>query len=145
MSRPSTNLDIQRVMFVESLHNSLRKQATKALTEQKKFIVLAKSYIEDGLDEKECIELLMIDGLGRESAESYTTLVLTKESDVNEGLSDYSFRFEDENDRVLCSYDIGKTIKAANDEQALEEAEKTVEELTEEFGNVRILDVHKIE
>jgi len=144
MSRPSTVRDVQRVTFVESLHNSLKKQATKAIAEHKKFISLASSYIEDGLEEKECIELLMIDGLSREAAESYTTMAQTKESDVQDAnLVEYSFQFEDENGMVLSSYDIGKTIKASNDEEAWTRAEEVLKESDNETP--RLLSVHRID
>ncbi len=112
MSRPSTSMDMQRATFVESLHNSLKKQATKALTDHKRFISLAHSYVNDGLEENECIELLMIDGLSREAAESYTTMAQTKESDAQIELMEYSFQFENNDDGTICtSHDINKVIK----------------------------------
>jgi hypothetical protein len=148
MSRPLTARDIQRVTFVESLHNSLKKQTAKALADYNKFIALANSYIQDGLDEKECIELLMIDGLSREAAEGYTTMVQTKESgesDIqDENLAKYSFKFEDENGMVLSSYDIGKIIRASNDEEAWTRAEEV---LNNESDNEtqRLLSIHRID
>lgn len=113
MSKPSTSRDIQRATFVESLHNSLRKQAALAIVEQKKFIVLAKSYVEDGLEEKECVELLMIDGLSRDAAEGYVSMALSNKEASADNNGEYSFKFEDDSGRTLCSYDIGKTIHAS--------------------------------
>ena len=124
MTTPLITRDIQRTTFVESLYNSLRKQASEALEDQKKFVVLAHSYVSDGLEESECVELLMIDGLSREAAESYTSMVLSEEEAILEdNLPEYTFRFEDAYGRIWSSYDIGKTVKAANDNEAMEKAE----------------------
>ena len=123
MTRPSTTRDIQRVTFIESLHNSLRQQASKAIEEQNKFVALASSYIEDGLEEDECIELLMIDGLSREAAESYTSRVLSEEP-VKDGLNEYSFQFEDTYGKMWSSYDIGRTVRASNESEAIEKADE---------------------
>lgn len=126
MTRPSTGMDVQRVTFVESLHNSLKRQATKAIAEHKKYASLARSYLEDGLEESECVELLMIDGLSREAAESYSAMVKS-EVEENGDLSEYTFQFEDEMGRITSSYDIGKTVRASNDEEAWEKAEEILE------------------
>ena len=50
MTTPLTNREIQRTSFVESLSNSLRKQAAEAESESQKFLALASSYVEDGFD-----------------------------------------------------------------------------------------------
>jgi len=143
MSKPSTSRDMQRATFVESLHNSLKKQAARAIVEQKRFIVLAKSYVEDGLEEKECIELLMIDGLNREAAEGYVSMALTnKEDSKDAGDGEYSFKFEDDNGRILCSYDIGKTIHASTDEEAWEQAEQLMRDM--DVGASKLLNVQRI-
>jgi len=144
MSRPSTSRDVQRVTFVESLHNSLKKQATKALAEQKKFISIASSYVNDGLEESECIELLMIDGLSREAAESYTAMAMNKESEARNELSEYSFQFEDVDGKILSSYDIGKTIKASNEEEAWAQAEAFLYDESDVEPH-KLLNIHRID
>lgn len=137
MTRPSTSRDIQRVTFVESLHNSLKKQASAALADHKRFVALANSYIEDGLEESECVELLMIDGLARESAESYATMALSQEEIKEEQLPQYNFSFEDAYGKIWSSYDIGKVVEASNDDQAWERAEELLTSETEvEFQKV---------
>ena len=142
MSKVSTYRDVQRATFVESLHNSLKKQAAKAINEQKRFITIAKSYVEDGLEEKECIELLMIDGLNREAAEGYTTMALThKEASEDDTVKEYSFKFDD-NGKILCSYDIGKIIKASTDEEAWEKAEQIMVDM--DLGASKLLNIQKI-
>ena len=143
MTRPSTNMDMQRATFVESLHNSLKKQASKAIAEHNKFITLAASYVEDGLDESEAIELLMIDGLSREASESYISMALSKEGSMQDDLQEYSFQFEDVTGRVYSSFDVGKTIRAASEEDAWS---KALESLDNESGidPERILSVSRI-
>jgi hypothetical protein len=129
MTTPSTTRDIQRATFIESLSTSLRKQAHEALADQQKFLALATSYMGDGLEEGECVELLMIDGLSRESAESYTSRVLSEEEEkeaVNE-LDEYSFQFEDEYGKIWSSYDIDETIRATNEHEAIEKADELLD------------------
>ena len=140
MTTTLTNRDIQRTTFVDSLHNSLRKQAIKAINDQKKFLVLATSYIEDGLEEQECVELLMIDGLPREASESYVSTVLgNKEEEL---FNNYSFQFEDGYGKVWSSYDIGKGVMASNDDEAWEKAELLMS--TDEFiESNKILSVNR--
>lgn len=143
MSRPSTSMDMQRATFVESLHNSLKKQATQAIADHKRFIALASSYIEDGLDDKECVELLMIDGLSREASESYISMVQSNKEENSNDLSEYSFQFEDDNGMILSSFDIGKTIRASDDDEAWTRAEEL---LSSESGveNQKLLSVSRI-
>ena len=142
MSKPSTSRDMQRATFVESLHNSLKKQAFKAIQEQKKFAALAKSYIEDGLEEREGMELLMIDGLSREAAESYISMALSHKEASKDTEGEYSFKFEDSSGRILCSYDIGKTIHASTDEEAWEQAEQIMGQM--DLGASKLLNIQKI-
>lgn len=122
----STTRDIQRATFIESLHNSLKKQASQAIQEQHKFLALANSYIEDGLEEGECIELLMIDGLSREAAESYASNAVSEEDPtiVSSDCNEYTFQFEDAYGKIWSSYDIGETVKASSEEDALEKADE---------------------
>jgi len=128
MSRPITSLDEQRVTFIESLHSSLKKQASKALAEHKRFVTIAKAYLNDGLEESECTELLMIDGISREAAESYTAMASSKDSsEDNSDLSEYSFRYEDESGKIVSSYDIGRTVKASSDDDAWTKAEECMD------------------
>jgi len=117
-------MDIQRATFVESLYGELRKEATQALDEQDKLISLASSYLSDGLEEGECVELLMIDGLERDSAESYTALAMSNETTHIEGLSEYTFQFEDANGKLWSSFDVGKTVKASSNEDAWTKTEE---------------------
>lgn len=143
MSKPSTSRDMQRATFVESLHNSLKKQAEKAIVDQKRFITLARSYVEDGLEEKECIELLMIDGINREAAEGYISMAMSdKEASIDDSDGEYSFKFEDDSGRVLCSYDIGRTLHASSPEEAWEQAEQIMTSM--DIGASKLLNVQRI-
>ena len=126
MISQSTNRDMQRVTFIESLHNSLKRQAAKAIIDQQNFVVIAGSYIRDGLEEPECVELLMIDGVPREAAEGYVAMAMEKEEGSGNDLPEYSFQFEDHHGKIWSSYDIDRTIKAANDNEAWETAESMI-------------------
>jgi len=120
----STTRDIQRATFIDSLHNSLKRQASEAIEEQGRILRLATNYVEDGLEESECIELLMIDGLSREAAESYTSMALSEEEEEVNNLTEYSFQFEDDYGKVWSSYDIGETVRALDETDALEKADE---------------------
>ncbi|TRZ83334.1 hypothetical protein D4R86_00790 [bacterium] len=123
MTRLSTNMDLQRATFVESLYGSLKKQAAKAVEDHDKIVTLASSYLADGLEESECVELLMIDGLHRDSAESYTAMAMANALD-NEDLSEYTFQFEDSSGKLWSSFDIGKTVQASSSEDAWTKTEE---------------------
>ena len=142
MSRPSTNRDVQRVTFVESLHNSLKKQATQAIADHKKFTILASNYVEDGLDAEETVELLMIDGLSREAAEGYVSMIHGDTEERDDDLVEYSFQFEDNYGKIWSSYDIGKTIRASDDNDAWAQAEEIICEASEE--SQKLLSVSRI-
>jgi len=146
MTIASTTRDMQRATFIEGLHNSLRKQASQAMEEQQKFISLASSYIRDGLEEDECVELLMIDGLSRESAESYASMVLSEEETLADNLDDsdeYSFQFEDLSGNVWSSYDIGQSIRASSESEAMEKADKLLY-ASEDIEQNKVLSVNKV-
>jgi len=143
MITSSTTRDLQRITFVESLHDALKQQANKAIKDQKKFLVLANSYMVDGLEENECIELLMIDGLSREAAESYTSMTLSDQDVDDTSPYEYSFQFEDVYGKVWSSCDIGEGIKAANDKEAWEKAELMLN-ATEKIESDKILSVSRI-
>ena len=144
MNRPSTSIDIQRVAFVENLYSSLRKKTAEAINENNRFNILASSYVRDGLEERECVELLMIDGLTRESAESYTAMALTNEEDPEDSMPEYTFQFEDVSGRRWSGYDIGMTVRAANEDDAWMNAERDLsEEMSVEFQ--KLLSVTRID
>lgn len=140
MNMGSTNNDIRQATFIEGLSKSLRK-AAKVINDNKKFVALAKSYKEDGLDEGECIELLMIDGLSREAAES-CLVVADNDIEDSENGEEYSFQFEDGDGRVWSSFDINRTITASSEEEAFAKAEDSFCEPEDE--GIKVLSVSRI-
>ena len=136
----STNKDIRQATFIEGLSASLRR-AAKVVTDNQRFVALAKSYKEDGLDEGECIELLMIDGLSREAAES---CLVVAENDIEETQNgdEYSFQFEDAEGRVWSSFDINRTVTASSEEEAFSKAEGSFSEPEDE--GIKVLSVSRI-
>ena len=126
MDNQSTNRDTQRVAFVESLHASLQKQTEKAIDNHNRFMTLASSYASDGLSESESVELLMIDGIPRDSAENYVSLAMC-EKDRQDEEFEYSFQFEDDCGKTWSSYDFDKTVKASCEDEAWKVAEDMVD------------------
>lgn len=143
MISQSTNRESQRTTFVENLYSSLRQQAAKALVEQRNFIVIASSYLEDGLEESECVELLMIDGLPREAAEGIVDMAIDGRDNYSLDLPEYSFQFEDSQGKIWSSYDINKTVTASNDEDAWEQAEIFIDEQSDLEGQ-KVISVTRV-
>jgi hypothetical protein len=143
MKITSTGRDLQRSEFVDSLYNSLRKKTAAKIDDHKKIISMASSYVSDGLEESECIELLIIEnGLSREAATGYVNMV--RESSVDNGNGDeYSFQFEDVNGKAWSSHDIGKILTASSESEAWEKAEKIIESIPNIEGD-RVTSVSKI-
>lgn len=125
MTKLPTNMDEHRSTFIESLYTSLKSQSQKAVRDNNRFVVVAKSYLDDGLDESECIELLMIDGINREAAEGYVSMASLDESQ-NDLNSEYFFKFEDTYGRIWSSLDINRTIFAQNDNDAWNKIEDII-------------------
>jgi len=122
----ATGREAQRTAFVDSLYKSLRKKTEEAIEKHNKIAVTASTYLNDGLDPQECIELLMIEGnISREAASSYVNMAQA-ETKVSTGQNEYSFVFEDVYGKVWSSHDIGKTITASSTEEAWEKAEEMV-------------------
>lgn len=137
MNKLSTNMDIQRTTFIESLNNSLKKQAQSAIEDNDRFVTIAKSYLNDGLDESECVELLMIDGINRETAEGYISMAQDNGLKIKDSFPEYSFQFEDSYGKIWSSFDVGKTVCANNDDDAWLKAEELIHsDPSLEFQNV---------
>jgi len=107
----------QRTLFVDSLYTHLKKETEKVKVEYRKFASRAHDYIESGLDDSEVTELLIVDGLDRDAAQSYITMA--KDNWAEEvGDKEFSFVFEDVYGNVFSSHDIGRTVVASSEEDA---------------------------
>ena len=125
MKNNSTIEDIRRLSFVENLYKEIRQQTQEAIKDHDSLIVKASEYLEDGLSKSECSELLVIDGISREAAESYIQLAQTNQIPMT-GRYEYSFQFEDVYGKIWSSYDINHTVYASSDKEAWEKAEATM-------------------
>jgi len=144
MIRQATNLDEQRVTFVESLYNSLKQQAAKALVDHHKLVAIASAYLDDGLEESECVELIMLDGISREGAEGYVAMAMNNEEEnSNNKLPEYSFQFEDSYGKIWSSYDIDRTVRATSSEEAWEKAE-TIADASPDLEIQKVIAVTRI-
>ena len=125
MKNSSTIGDLRRVSFVESLYKELHLQTQSAKDDHDRLVAKASSYLEDGLTNSECRELLVIEGLNRASAESYIQLAQANKPQLD-GQHQYSFQFEDVYGKVWSSYDINRVINASSEEEAWERAESAM-------------------
>jgi len=144
MEQAPTNKDIQTT-FVESLYSSLRKTTARALEDHKKFLTLASTYLADGLDDGECSELLMIDGLSREAAENYTNMARADSDPLEDSDQEYAFRFEDIHGNVWSSYDVGKVVTASSEKEAWQKAEELLYADSSFFEADRVTAVQRID
>jgi len=142
MKNSLTTEDLRRVSFVDNLYKQLRQQTKSALEDHDRLMVKANLYLEDGLSESECSELLIIDGISRESAESYVQLAKSN-APLSDGKYEYSFNFEDTYGKVWSSYDVNHAIYASNDEDAWERAEGFMV-LNESVEAERIVSVNRV-
>lgn len=143
MKKHNTARDVQRNSFVENLYLSLNQQTKKALAHRDKWIKMASEYIEDGMLEDECIELLMIDGLSREAASSYVDMAIENSHELEES-QEYSFQFEDSFGRVWSSSDVGHFIKASSDSEAWTKSEEFIFSEAENYNPEKVISVNKI-
>ena len=133
----------QRTLFVDSLYSHLKKQTEKVKREHNKYASLASDYLSSGLLESEVVELLVVDGLGRETAESYIAMAQDL-GPSNDGEGDeFSFVFEDVYGNVYSSHEVGKIIVAASNEEAWEKANELIGDDTE-YEIQSILSVSRI-
>ncbi len=121
----TSNNDQGRISFVENLYKTLRQETKVAMKDREHIVSMASSYLDDGVTESECVELLVIDGISRQAAESYVKLV---QSHVPQGVGqhEYNFQFEDVYGKLWSSYDIHREVYASSDEEAWERAEEAI-------------------
>jgi len=121
----TSNNDQGRISFVENLYKTLRQETKAAMKDRDHVVATASSYLDDGVTEAECVELLVIDGISRQAAESYVKLA---QSNVPQGIGqhEYNFQFEDVYGKLWSSYDIHREVYASSDEEAWERAEEAI-------------------
>lgn len=74
-----TNIEKQSNDFADELYKKLIHDTKVAFKENKKFVVLASSYLSDGLTPEETIELLMVDGVTKDAANGYVQKVIDEQ------------------------------------------------------------------
>ena len=125
MENNSINEDLRKISFVENLYKQLRNQNKTAMEDHDRLVSKACLYLEDGLNESECSELLVIDGITRATAESYVQLAQKNQLHLD-GRYEYSFQFEDVYGKLWSSYDINHAVFASSDSEAWERAEEVM-------------------
>jgi len=123
MKNIATSRDYQRNDFVNTLYANLRKKTHEALVDSNRFAARAISYLKDGLDPEECVELLILDGLNREAAVRYVEMSQEHTKLEDENSYEYGFTFEDSTGKIWSSNDIKKVVIASTDEEAWDKVE----------------------
>lgn len=145
MKKQATGRDVQRVNFAESLYKTLNKKTQEAKESHQRWMRMASTYLEDGMEVEECIELLEIDGLSKEAAKGYVNMAVYNEKGDSDGEHEYSFQFEDSFGRIWSSSDFGRIIKASSDNDAWQKAEEVVFSDIYECEPEKIISVSRIE
>jgi DNA-binding transcriptional regulator LsrR (DeoR family) len=114
----------QRTDFVESLYTNLKREAEKAKNERDLIASSVNEYLSSGLNEAECAELLIVEGMSRETAEGY--IAIAQDERGCSGEQEYSFVFEDCYGNVYSSYDINRTIIASSTSDAWDKANEMI-------------------
>lgn len=140
----SENLDFKKADFIENFYKILKSKNQSAIKENQKNISLMKKYISYGLEEGECIELFVSNGMNRNIADSYFKLAKEQNFDEQHNLKKYSFKFETEDQEIFNSFDIKKIIKASSYDEACDLAEKFLEN-SEDFSNCKLITVSLID
>lgn len=123
----STNRESQRADFVDSLYKNLKQKAKAAVIQHNRISAIASTYLADGLDPQECVELLIIEGdLSRDAAAAYVNMAQAENTGSDAEGGEYSFQFEDIHGKVWSSHDIGMTVRASSYDEAWEKAEEII-------------------
>ena len=122
--RVSISLDGEQSKLLHSVRGFGNKEAEKVKVEYNQYASTASSYMRSGLSESEAVELLIVDGLDRDAANSYITMAkdIGDVNIVNEEEQEFSFVFEDSYGNVFTSHDIDKTIVASSEPEAFKKA-----------------------
>ena len=148
MKNTITSRDIQRDNFVKTLYANIRRKTKKAIIDHNKMASRANTYLNDGLDPNECVELLILDGLTRDAASNYVEMAQDKNSDsdnkIIQNTNEYSFSFEDSFGKIWSSQEIHKTILASSHEEAWRKTEELLND-SEEYESEKILSVELLE
>lgn len=141
-----TSRDEQRTSFVEGLYKSLKCETASVIKEKNALMTKAASYIDDGLDFDDAIELMIIEtGLSREASKGYIQMAIdTNEEESTEGLEEYSFQFEDAYGKIWSSFDIGKTVFASDEEDARSKSEELLDNNYLQLEAERIVSINKL-
>lgn len=142
----STGRENQRADFIDSLYKSLKNKTKIAVNKHNRLSVLASTYLSDGLDPEECVELLIIEGnISRDAAGAYVNMAQSQipDRDDRDDGNEYSFQFEDDKGRIFSSYDIGIKVFSSSESDAWEKSEEAIYSC-ENIDGFRLLSVSKI-
>ena len=137
-----TSNDLQRNDFITSLHEQMKVATKRDIHNHEAFLVKASQYMNDGLNTDECVELLIMDGLNRETANQYMKYA-SDNQDMNADEHKYIFAFDDVHGRIWNSHDVNLTIVAGNENDAWAKAEQLINE-RDDLEIESILSVEKI-
>lgn len=145
MKKNLTTRELQTADFAESLYKSLRKKAEKLLDEQESILSKTSGFLEDGLTEDECSELLIIEeGISREASLCYIDKVKSNYC-CKDGLHEYSYSFEDTSGRVWSSFDINRNVYASSEEDAWTKISEALDEAEEQIDFDHIISVDRLD
>lgn len=134
-----TSRERQRRSFFDNLFRELDKMAAVTDSENASLRDAAEAYFADGVDGETCVDLLILDGFPTKSARDYVrTRVEAAELKTN---ATYDFMFKDHRGRLIRGMEIGRSVEATNDSEALS---KATEIMSTVEPSVEVIEVSKI-
>ena len=133
----------QRRDFFDGLSFELEKIAATTDSVNASLRDSAEEHFAKGAEAEVCIDLLILDGFSSRSARNYVETRVKAASfqeEETEG-STYDFMFRDHRGRLIRGSEIGRSVKANDDEQALHIASKIMSEVE---PPVEVIEVHKL-
>jgi hypothetical protein len=130
-TRKATAREVQRQLFIGSLHREMDRMETRAATRNAGLAQKASEYLADGCSLDEVVELLILDGYPSDLARSQVGAELSVrcaslEAEEEETLWD--FTFEDARGHLYTGSQFGLAVTADSKESAMQKAGALLEE-----------------
>jgi hypothetical protein len=109
-------------MFFSNLHAQMDKMAGKL--HKSELFKAAKAYLGQGFSATEAEELLTMDGYDPDLIQSCIVSLASDKAEPATGEHEWGFEVEDSYGRVSSSFDLGITIRAKNETEAMTKTEK---------------------
>lgn len=120
-TRNATQRDIQRQLFIGSLHRAMDQMESR----RSSLLKQAQSYLDSGCTEDEVSDLLTMDGIESSAAREQVKAAKAQPKQAAAGTR-WDYLWEDVNGRLWRGSEFGQTVTASTKEEAMQKAEAIV-------------------